>query len=96
MYAPGAPNGSWFLGDFDYSGFVDDDDVTLLGVFYDPSAQPLTGSPEGESGSVSISVAAIPEPRGLTLLLIGGGAFLSAAGVCSRRSCARQRSAARR
>jgi autotransporter-associated beta strand protein len=96
MYAPGAPNGSWFLGDFDYSGFVDDDDVTLLGVFYDPSAQPLTGSPEGESGSVSISVAAIPEPRGLTLLLIGGGAFLSAAGVCGRRSCARQRSAARR
>ena len=28
---------SWALGDFDYNGLVDDDDVTLLGVFYQPT-----------------------------------------------------------
>ena len=32
-------NPHWALGDFDYNGFVDDDDVTLLGVFYDPTAE---------------------------------------------------------
>jgi hypothetical protein len=34
----------WALGDFDYNGFVDDDDVTLLNAFYDPSAPPLDTS----------------------------------------------------
>jgi hypothetical protein len=55
----------WALGDFDYNGFVDDDDVTLLGVFYDPSAAPLV-SGAGVSGD---GVAAVPEPG--TLMLAG-------------------------
>jgi hypothetical protein len=29
-YAPGAPNAVWALGDFDYNGFVDDDDDVTL------------------------------------------------------------------
>jgi hypothetical protein len=35
------PQPHWALGDFDYNGFVDDDDVTLLGAFYNPKAAPL-------------------------------------------------------
>jgi len=40
--ARGISKPSWDLGDFDYNGFVDDDDVTLLRVFCDPSASPNT------------------------------------------------------
>jgi hypothetical protein len=35
-YAPATVNDLWALGDFDYNGFVDDDDATLLGAFYNP------------------------------------------------------------
>jgi hypothetical protein len=62
-YAPGVPQPSWALGDFDYNGFVDDDDVTLLGVFYDPSATPLAAP--------AASVAAVPEPASIILLVAG-------------------------
>ena len=44
------------MGDFDYNGFVDDDDVTLLGVYYNPGRyshplarrgrRPGTGEPD--------------------------------------------------
>jgi hypothetical protein len=66
-YAPGVPQPAWALGDFDYNGFVDDDDVTLLGAFYDPSAPPL-GAPAAASLS---PVAAIPEPGTVGLLAAG-------------------------
>jgi hypothetical protein len=33
-------NGAWALGDFEYNGLIDDDDVTLLGAFYNPSGGP--------------------------------------------------------
>jgi hypothetical protein len=62
-YAPGVPQPSWTLGDFDYNGFVDDDDVTLLGAFYNPSAAPLiTPAPSGAA-----DVAAVPEPASFLL-----------------------------
>jgi hypothetical protein len=68
------PQASWALGDFDYNGFVDDDDVTLLGAFYDPSAASLI-SPPAEPGANGVagaeSVAAVPEPGALLLVLIG-------------------------
>lgn len=32
-FAPQTPNASWALADFDYNGFVDDDDVTVIGCF---------------------------------------------------------------
>jgi hypothetical protein len=41
----------WLAGDFDYNGFVDDDDVTLLGVFYEP-AGPLGQAPPANLISV--------------------------------------------
>jgi hypothetical protein len=51
------------LGDFDYNGFVDDDDVTLLGAFYDPSAASLVvADPSGAN------VAAVPEPTSALLV----------------------------
>jgi hypothetical protein len=96
MYAPGWYNPHWSHGDFDYNGFVDDDDVTLMGVFYDPAAQPLTGLPASEGESASTTVAAVPEPPGLALLLIGGGTFLAAAVILARRSRVALRSTARR
>jgi uncharacterized protein YjbI with pentapeptide repeats len=65
-YAPGVPKPHWALGDFDYNGFVDDADVTLLGVFYDPAADPIP-TPIGAANSV----AAVPEPRTIALLLAG-------------------------
>jgi hypothetical protein len=66
-YAPGVAQPSWALGDFDYNGFVDDDDVTLLGAFYDPSAAPLVAA----APDASITVAAVPEPQTVALLLMG-------------------------
>jgi fibronectin-binding autotransporter adhesin len=66
-YAPGVPNASWANGDFDYNGFVDDDDVTLLGAFYDPSAAPLAAP----AAAAVDSVAAVPEPPSLVLVMIG-------------------------
>jgi hypothetical protein len=61
------------LGDFDYNGFVDDDDVTLLGVFYDPAASPVSVPLANLSSSVpSSNVVAVPEPSTLVLCLIAG------------------------
>jgi hypothetical protein len=60
-------NASWANGDFDYNGFVDDDDVTLLGALYNPGAPPAL-APAAISGS---GVAAVPEPGTVALLLIG-------------------------
>ena len=58
------PQPHWALGDFDYNGFVDDDDVTLLGAFYNPAAASLIApTPAGAS-----SVAVVPEPSSLALL----------------------------
>jgi hypothetical protein len=77
-YAPGVPQPSWALGDFDYNGLVDDDDVTLLGAFYDPAAAPLvTPAPLMSGGGVSgegvsgAGVAAVPEPGTVTMLITG-------------------------
>jgi hypothetical protein len=53
------------LGDFDYNGFVDDADVTLLGVFYDPSAPPLVVP----ASVMATNLAAVPEPSTLVLLI---------------------------
>src|SRR4029079_8931698 len=79
-YAPGVPNPSWALGDFDYNGFVDDDDVTLLGAFYDPSAVSLPSPLDGTTRSQPMNVSAIPEPSTLAVLLVavllGGVALL--------------------
>jgi hypothetical protein len=54
------------FGDFDYNGFVDDDDVTLLGAFYDPSDAPLVsgGVVSGEG------VAAVPERSTAALVVL--------------------------
>ena len=77
------------LGDFDYNGFVDDDDVTLLGAYYDPSAPPLNSqAAPGALGSAE-AVAAVPEPGSLILLLVGLaplGAFVRRQRVCHRKS----------
>jgi hypothetical protein len=78
MYAPGIPDGVWAHGDFDYNGFVDDDDVTILGVFYDPSAPPLSSAPSNETASALQPVSAVPEPHSLTLLLFSGAILLAA------------------
>jgi hypothetical protein len=41
-YAPAMPQPQWAFGDFDYNGFVDDNDVTLLGAFYQPGGEALS------------------------------------------------------
>jgi hypothetical protein len=71
-------NAPWALGDFDYNGFVDDDDVTLLGAFYDPFAASL--APPAEPGA-SGRAAFVPEPSALGL----AGCSLLLAGVAVRR-----------
>ena len=75
MYAPGVPQPSWALGDFDYNGFVDDDDVTLLGVFYDPNASPLITSAAAPPNANT--VAAVPEPGSLLLAIIAAATALA-------------------
>ncbi|MEX2141934.1 MAG: hypothetical protein WD894_21895 [Pirellulales bacterium] len=45
---------------------MDDDDVTLLGVFYNPSAAPLITPAPGVAASGG--VAAVPEPASLALV----------------------------
>ena len=60
----------WALGDFDYDGDVDDDDVTLLGALYDPSATPIPAP------VAAGSVAAVPEPATLALLMLGSVAIV--------------------
>lgn len=57
----GLPNANWAMGDFDYNGFVDDDDVTLLGAFYQPPAAAALTLPSPEGRGV-IEVAAPPLP----------------------------------
>jgi hypothetical protein len=69
----------WALGDFDYNGFVDDDDVTLLGAFYDPSAASLVVP----SADAATATAAVPEPASVTLVLLAG----AVAAIAARRSC---------
>jgi hypothetical protein len=59
-------NASWANGDFDYNGFVDDDDVTLLGALYNPSLPPIP-APDAGGG-----VAAVPEPATWLMLTLGG------------------------
>ena len=68
-YAPGVPQASWALGDFDYNGFVDDNDVTLLGVLYDPAATPIPAPGASAAGG---AVAAVPEPATWLMLTLGG------------------------
>jgi hypothetical protein len=65
MYAPGTANAAWANGDFDYNGFVDDDDVTLLGALYAPGDAPLPAPAIG-------GVAAVPEPSTWLMLTLGG------------------------
>jgi hypothetical protein len=54
------------LGDFDFNGFVDNDDVTLLGVYYNPAATPIP-APRSESAGA----AAVPEPAAFSLFAAG-------------------------
>ena len=70
-YAPGVPKPHWALGDFDYNGFVDDADATLLGVFYDPTAEPIP-----TPAVAANSIAAVPEPGAVGLLMAGAMAVL--------------------
>ena len=60
------------VGYHEHNGFVDDD-VTLLGVFYDPSAAPLVSSGEA-SGE---GVAAVPEPETLLLATAMSGLLVA-------------------
>jgi hypothetical protein len=56
------------LGDFDYNGFVDDDDVTLLGAFYKPTTSSATPSPVDKLIDLlaeSIAAAGEAQPAGL-------------------------------
>jgi hypothetical protein len=69
------------LGDFDYNGFVDDDDVTLLGAFYDANAAPLA-APTAEA---TASVAAVPEPSTWAIVLSAAVTF------CAGRTFRRRR-----
>ena len=69
----GVPQPSWALGDFDYNGFVDDDDVTLLGAFYDPSVPPLAVA------TTTDTAAAVPEPGAFVLATLAALALASAA-----------------
>jgi hypothetical protein len=59
---------------------VDDDDVTLLGAFYDPSAPPIMGTPAGVAGPM----AAVPEPA--TAVLLGVMLVASAMVLIRRRN----------
>jgi hypothetical protein len=73
-FSPGVLQPYWALGDFDYNGFVDNDDATLLGTFYDPAAPPIrvaTPSASADSGTSGASVAAVPEPSAVAMLLAG-------------------------
>ena len=47
-FAPGFDKPAWALGDFEYNGFVDNDDVTLLDAFYNPAAGPAPACAEDE------------------------------------------------
>jgi hypothetical protein len=58
---------TWALGDFTYDGAVNDDDVTLIGALYDPSATPIP-APLAAAGTV----AAVPEPSTWLMLSLGG------------------------
>jgi hypothetical protein len=85
LHAPGLPQPSWALGDFDYNGFVDDDDVTLLGAFYDPSAPPLNS--QAVPGVIApAGVVAVPEPStAVSALLVLVFAAVTRLLVCRRR-----------
>jgi hypothetical protein len=74
-----ADSAVWAFGDFDHNGFVDDD-VTLLGAFYNPSAAPLAPSVDG---GVALDAVAVPEPQSLFLIVTGFAVL--AIGVWNRR-----------
>jgi hypothetical protein len=82
-YAPGVPQPSWALGDFDYNSFVDDDDITLLGAFYDPAAAPLAVARTGGTPAASV----VPEPAGVLLALV---AVANIGLVCRQRRRAKR------
>jgi hypothetical protein len=76
------------LGDFDYNGFVDDDDVTLLGAFYDPAAAPIPTPLENSSSSASaLRVAVVPEPA--TIILLLAMCLCSAGTIAARKAISR-------
>ena len=85
-FDPARPSNEWALGDFDYNGFVDDDDVTLLGALYDPSDQPLPGplavGPSGQlprQGAAGGVAAALVSPIEVTSVNDAGAGSLRAA-----------------
>ncbi|MEX2138449.1 MAG: PEP-CTERM sorting domain-containing protein, partial [Pirellulales bacterium] len=57
-------------GDFTYDGAVNDDDVTLLGALYDPTAMPVGGA--AAPLALETAVAAVPEPATWLMLTLGG------------------------
>ena len=86
-----AGSGQWYLGDFDYSGMVDDSDVTLLGAFYSPSAPALSPDYLSQRYGAEFAAAftmgqqiAVPEP----VSLVGVGIF--SFGLLARRRTRRR------
>jgi hypothetical protein len=79
------------LAIFDYNGFVDDDDVTLLGAFYDPSAVPLVAS----ASAATANVAGVPEPQTWDLI-ISGAIVVAFTVACRLRQALRGRPIDRR
>ena len=91
MYAdynnPGT--GEWFLGDFDFDGICDSDDVTVLGAMYNPTT-PAFSKAEltaqyGEEFAAAFELGRtlgpnVPEPAGAGMSLIA-----AAAGLLTRR-----------
>ncbi|MEX2139817.1 MAG: PEP-CTERM sorting domain-containing protein [Pirellulales bacterium] len=59
---------------------MDNDDVTLLGVFYDPTAAPLP-----VAAVAANSVTAVPEPSAIALAALA--AVTAAISVVVRRRC---------
>src|SRR6266480_3808488 len=79
--------GEWILGDFDYDGMCDTDDVTVIGALYDPTAPALSSAQltaqygadfaaAFEKGRAMAAAGSVPEPTSLTLLGLGGLAML--------------------
>src|ERR1041385_8856281 len=71
--------GEWYLGDFDFDGKCDGDDVTVLGALYSPTAPPLSlaqltaqygddFAAAFERGRALAASSSVPEPSGFALL----------------------------